>query len=967
MFGNIKDKNARNILRGMMDKNSQTDLLVTYNHLRALPTNQYTKDVFSQILYNPLFKHLLLPPPFPSKPVAGNDFTRPNRMPLERELIFQLLRVSHDIGIINNFIIDAKSLNDHIFDKNMDEVCTIIRSMIKKYGHSNFLLRKVGFLRSVYYDNLQVKDICDEIVGLYNHSRRDTLCVCALDIFDNGYIYESIRSTFDGLIAKKRISQTSASIVNFCFSPISYEPNEISDTLLSHGLLSVIDVFVYIGIIELNLGILTHFGHGDLVKRFINSDTRDLWVSAFSASLPHDRLPTLDDSAEYGDETLYRQTAAFFEITVVSSYRANVDKYYLSQSDFDSYLYDDYVSHDIDLPSICTRPQHYENNIASFNPKTAGLFTRTIALLALIKRGAGASMLSDDQLLALLNQTREVASIASASQIKQFFSGTQSSTIGQYLFHALMYDRTKRNLEEHSLRKIVQKIILTNFEGDIVKFASFLAGHGRVVAEHFVGMCSERFLVQLFDLYPDSSQVVEAKARLLDWHGTTYSEPSSIDRAKALRLELKLQKVRGDIDDTRLYVDPLRYSQWVQDNVQDEMQKLGRLETESPPDISLFHKANDPLEVMRRPHLRLASLLQLAFSEFCTNKFFGVDSYIGRRIRHGTLKGFMVTDVQKLMRSDDYKALMADPVAARFIRSWAERYEATIDTMGQDWFRIKSTKTPKGAIDPNILADDKILLSFAFVSDTMSWLQELENAATVVALVYDYCWILLEVDLKRLRRLIEAARSEVAVIDREALSALCDENIRKLAHEFSRDLNELTQSKFSSIGSWLTRPANLSPSAPVTLLIEAVIEEVRGLTYFHPNITRVGDTDIEIFGYRYHHLYDFLYVVIYNAAKHGKLNGPLILGTRLEYPSPGSTLLSVTVTSEIRDGDSITNVRSRVDDSMGNNTDDAMVVEINSGIAKIRKLELEVAEIVAFTYHTSGSMITFSFDMLLSG
>ena len=60
--------------------------------------------------------------------------------------------------------------------------------------------------------------------------------------------------------------------------------------------------------------------------------------------------------------------------------------------------------------------------------------------------------------------------------------------------------------------------------------------------------------------------VFEARAKLLDSDGRRFDEPSAFERAKALRLDQKLRKIRGEIDDNRVYVDSLRFGQWLQDN-----------------------------------------------------------------------------------------------------------------------------------------------------------------------------------------------------------------------------------------------------------------------------------------------------------------------------------------------------------------------------------------------------------------
>ena len=97
---------------------------------------------------------------------------------------------------------------------------------------------------------------------------------------------------------------------------------------------------------------------------------------------------------------------------------------------------------------------------------------------------------------------------------------------------------------------------------------------------------------------------------------------------KDLRLDQKLRKIRGEIDDNRIYVDPLRFGQWLLANQVGGILKPEQIELK---DIDEF-KAFGDFAFNRQPHVQMAILLQNAFSEFCGDKRYGIHSSLGRRI-----------------------------------------------------------------------------------------------------------------------------------------------------------------------------------------------------------------------------------------------------------------------------------------------------------------------------------------------
>jgi hypothetical protein len=117
----------------------------------------------------------------------------------------------------------------------------------------------------------------------------------------------------------------------------------------------------------------------------------------------------------------------------------------------------------------------------------------------------------------------------------------------------------------------LQNTVKSDFDGDLVAFVESFHGIAPRISNYFFHLLTEPFLVQLYDLFATPSQVYEARAKLLDWHALRFSDPTSSDRAKTLRINQRIQRVRGEIDDTRVYVDPYRFAEWMDENCLPEL------------------------------------------------------------------------------------------------------------------------------------------------------------------------------------------------------------------------------------------------------------------------------------------------------------------------------------------------------------------------------------------------------------
>ncbi|UYT30454.1 hypothetical protein OKD04_09810 [Enterobacter cloacae] len=137
---------------------------------------------------------------------------------------------------------------------------------------------------------------------------------------------------------------------------------------------------------------------------------------------------------------------------------------------------------------------------------------------------------------------------------------------------------------------------------------------------------------------------------------------------------------------------------------------------------------------------------------------------------------------------------------------------------------------------------------------------------------------------------------------------------------------------------------------------------------FEPTID-IGEKTFTIDGGTYYILYDALYVLIHNAAKHGKLDGTIHFNV---FPSSAHNTIRLSLSTELGCLQDILKAESQIRlfiesaDKDSNFIDDAHIIEGNSGMKKLKRLEKE-GSISNFNFHSNERelLLCFEFDFHL--
>jgi hypothetical protein len=953
-INSIPSTKIRNILRGLLARQDEAAASLTMNHLRSALDRDNIGPVSLVLAANPLFRRLELVDDFPSESRFAKPAKRFSDLSLGFELIIQVTRISVNADKIYSALSDLHKLNISLVKKEYAIARGAVAKFIKDYGCSILILNKISYLYSEPDLDQETSDFCKVLLSQFGLVNRSAIALSSVDMMRPTYDLGTLRRNLLEYASRLPAEEYRRDLIDRQFYPIRGARSDLVSQIQSHGLSSLLDVTAFILSHLFNVPILSSMDIPPEYIQLIPDKIKDSWKALSNGSSPfNDSNLGPDNLAEF---TFYRRSIAWVEIASLARFRNGIDYLWAERLypiipnteaiTFSRKFFEGLQS----LGQLAAPRDAYALNLQAFQTETAGVISSTAAFMFLLRRDVKAESVDDDQLLTILDRTSEIALLASSGQLREFSSGLEGRPIAKYLCQALISEASGSTYEDHKLRRILQDILISSFERDLVKFADFLYKKAPQVAEHFFSICTESFLIQLFLIYDSPVEVFEARANLLDWYAEKFEKPQFADRAKALRIDVRLSQIRGEIDDTRIYVDPIRFNQWFADTYFDELSSSLQSQTLDEKLIPNTTSA-DLLDFtkLRLPHVRLAIILQASFSEFCTNNRWGIDSYLGRRIRHGTLKGVMFTPVQEVFAKAEYADLQKIPHIARHLKKWLDEYEHQIDVWGEDIFRIRSKAKPLGAINTDTLSATKIDLSHTAIDQIVKLYREFESLIAIGATTYEIFWRLAEKDLSAIRKSVESARQDWGVLSRESLLKLVPDDFQQSAIALCRTISEITNQQFRLLSSWFTQPTNLAPSAPVTLLLRAVLQEVREhLPNYDPQIERGGLSEIEILGSVYHHLYDFLYVVIQNAAKHGKSDGRLVQDITLsDLQTDGSGFfryLTVKIGSQVRASDT-DDLREKIQQAKESSAEDAMVTVGGSGLKKIRMLAENVRDI----------------------
>lgn len=860
----------------------------------------------------------IFPDIFPKSPQIYSKEYFLEVIPVEKQLEIQDLvaKKNHDklIDLINKILL----LNKLIIEKKYDRSQGLIQEIIENYGYSYLVIRKMILLKELSEDTPIELSYIDEELEKYNNG-------------DGGVIINSLIQCFDRnldfLNLKKSIMSVSTDgdyIDSVIRVPFIYKSYKNYDDINKFGT-------------DLNYGFQSSFIDGLLfLKR--NSDLYNQekykQLATFIELLESSDFDIEDLAVFYTDvykdlddieDIFFKHSSAWYEIEGVEVYRIFQDLFY---DDVDS-TYSDYKKNVsnfehcieemiskyelLDLLSFPDKTLNHKYNLKKM--MINGSITRSSIFNYQIQYQKDNIKLDNKTLYWIMSHTQDLARTIDY-ELLRMVANRSNDLECKVIYYLLINKRSKNERDNHLLRKFLEKIVINNFEGDIVKFVEYQSTKSKEVAEFTYETCTEDFIAKLTHITKDTASITSTRARLHIWMGEKNNDRTYIERARTLLIDHKINKIRNEIHDYRIYVDAVRFNEWISDEVIREFNTvLNSLEK------SGFTEYQDSPQLLY--------LIEKVYGEFCNNKIYGISSYLGRRIRHGTFKGVMFHNIISLVETK-FQSDIRDEKKSIFWEEWKIKYEKIIDDIIATNLHVKSEANSRGLIQPTIVGSDKNIIAKSCIQDLMNSYSVNGSSVQLNNILIEYCWRLIADDLKSIHSFLKI--KQTLVLDFTSETKIHN----NFSNTFYSELHKLVRESFSIVFEWFKRPQSVAPKAEIGLLLKAVIEEVKETCSYLRYDEKQLDSDYELIGGAYHVIYDALFIIIYNAAIHGNTNKKLDILINFDIEN---NKFIISVSSWLKDEQDENEVSKKLLIPEDADVSDAQTYEGSSGILKLHHLK----------------------------
>jgi hypothetical protein len=875
---------------------------------------------------------------------------------LDVELEAQRRRLAPEQGRIVDAVGRLAVLNGALLGDDRGLADREIRSFVEDFGATLTVAWKAASARSAGEE--KAREFGTPALTPFLSPRRSVLLAAFEDTIDRERNYLQARRSFIGFARRGALDPNESSLVVDLLSPLTTESFGHARRAQAFGRGGVVDTVAFMFRMERMLRRDGNSAEADRVLAALPSDVVSVWRQAFVDLEPSRLQDFVGRVDQFADLKFFAHLPAWSEYSNLLDHRLAVESAIGERLDGVKPVIrgaSSFAAPDSDATTLLGPAPRGPVNVEGDG------FQRTIALVA--AASSGELHLEDGEELGdLLDRTIDVPHLLSVEEIERLLPARRPDPLYEYYRLVLLNDADPNPTRNHAVRRALQRVLRERHDGDVVEFMRSVDSDRGHVSDHLYELLSEPFLTSLYEIYEHADDVLEAQTRLLEWQGSRRNDSDAMMRAKSHRLLIRLRRVRGAIESTRIYVDPLRLFDWLVGALSEDLKALAPFAEDIIADEDRSTSLSDAVRTAVQPRAKLLRLIDRAYHEFCTNRVHGAVSFIARRIRHGTLHGHLSVEIAPAVEQAAAEFVESAPDFSAHLRGWMRRFDAAVLALASDRMHVRSKEKPRGLIVATIDDSEKNLVANATALRIATALRDTTQVVTPIAIILEDCWLLFEVDLRRSREAFEKLRSDF-VIEVGQRFATGRPDVDARMSQTILELNGLVDQRFEIAKSWLTRPTNFSPSASVSLLVNAVIDEVsQRYPLEAPLIDIPDDADLDLIGHRFHLVYDALFVLVVNAAKYCKVGTRPRIAARRRDDDERFIRLEIEIASSI-DPAEVDDRFRRIEEEMTADVDDAMEIDKESGLRKVRCIVEEVDEVVGFDWRRDGQDVAFTLSM----
>ncbi len=808
------------------------------------------------------------------------------------------------------------------------ESLPVLLNLAMRFGASNFLSYKLAYIRSAHEATPQTLKIITEIEDEIRHKESPGLHFSALE-----NISPKI-SIF--LVAQKRVStligrvdgdfRKAITLSNFIPTPIS--KGDASRFLLRATESSLIDT-VYSILTIFNLG--EDFGdireilESRLDKRFLD-ELHGLIETLSKANRPN--IITSHYRSRAGDESgahdLYRLSAAFLEHRDLAVYRNRLDRVFgvrLLSAIFDGKIPE--VSEPIIGKQLVLIPNG--SVVSEVFDIYVDSFYRTYLFLRFMRNKSNLIDLTKSDIKFIFENTIELEVLLGEDELSSLYLMSPEDCRGLITVLALALYR-KKSIDpdvDYQFRQDFIRYVNDDFNGSILGFIEYLLSDSPQIASYIVMSLDEVTLEKMYSLIRNASQASEVRREILMMVGKKLNRIEYIIEADAISTRSAVSKLQKYFDSSRMYVDSVAMKRWLDGNPSVSTDQF----RSQFPNIEAREKEGAIyLQIIHQSEFLINQIAKDAFEQFCLNTEFGIQSYLGRRIRHNTLDGVTTETVDAVLRKAEYASVVSGPSGRRNVEAWRASYKAIIDKLRRESLQFK----PGGSLFRSSLdlEDSTTKENIRMLSKS---LEASGSGELLNDLIIAFCWKQITPQLENAARFIKTSvlKDANASIEKHFSEGGYFESQMKA--ELHQAVNEVLR----KVADWFQVPQTGFISASVRDLCKIILIDLNRDDF----VDFSGDAvDTKYTGISVHRLYDCLVVLLQNACKHGKGDARATVSAMATRASSDSILdgVEIEIASSVEDSqyDESKARLLKAIDSVEAGTD--MVTEGYSGIKKIK-------------------------------
>lgn len=813
----------------------------------------------------------------------------------------------------------------------------ILHGLSKVYGASNFLSYKLAYLRSSRNLSATELSVVSQIEDEICHRNNAGLHFSALENLSSKIsLFVVAQRRISGLISKVNGDfRRALSLSNFIPTPLNED--DVAGFLLRATESCLVDT-VYATITILNLATELPSIRQEFVTHLSPVFLQELMGLIEFASDPVEEGIVTDvyrAQDEYSDSSLdmYRVSSAFLERPALAAYRNKLDRVIgirLLAEIVGDRLYA--LSEPCDDKAALLSSTG--TSLTESVPLKLDSFYRTYIFLRFISRRANLLTLAKDEVRFVFENTVGLESLLTEKEMRTLYVTALPETKGLVAVLALALFR-KKSIDpdiDFEFRTDFISHVRAEHNGSILDFINYLLDDSPQVANYIVGSLDEVTLEKMYTLVGNASQASQIRCDILKAVGQRLNRIEYFIEADAITTRAKVSGLQKYFDSSRMYVDSISMKKWLDSNptmsTEQYRSLYPRIEAQisSLEDSSGAEKSLLIIHVNDQDEYLISQIAKDAFEQFCLNTEFGIESYLGRRIRHNTLDGVTMDTVDAVLRKPEYAMYMTNLTRRRTVEAWMASYKAIVDRLRREHLQFKAS---------NSLFKATLDLSDAATQDNLRQLRSTLRTTGASELLNDmviaFCWKQITSQLENAARFI---RTTLLGEANTSIDKAFPGHYGSADAQMKAELHEAVNEVFKKVADWFQVPQTGFISATGRELCEIIRIDLNlnGSVHFSGNAVDAKYTGISV-----HRLYDCLAVLLQNAAKHSAQNSAIsldisglrILGTALD-------LVTVEIATKAADGNYETSKQRILAAIASVEAGADMVTEGYSGIKKIK-------------------------------